>query len=79
MSEYAALAGRVRQALADLEHVVRRAEELMRKAQQTGDDGYLDGHFASARPKDQVPADWPSPSTDDALRSSQSFAYLRNT
>ena len=43
MSEYAALAGRVRQALADLEHVVRRAEELMRKAQQTGDDGYLDG------------------------------------
>ena len=43
MKEYSALAGRIRQALADLGRVVERAEELMDKAQQTGDDGYLDG------------------------------------
>ncbi len=43
MKEYAALSGRIRQALLDLERVVQRAEELMAKAQRTGDDGYLDG------------------------------------
>ncbi|MFQ5904716.1 MAG: hypothetical protein ACE5JO_13605 [Candidatus Binatia bacterium] len=43
MKPLAVLAGRIRQALADLERVVRRAEELMEKARRTGDDGYLDG------------------------------------
>jgi hypothetical protein len=43
MTAYTVLGGRVRQALADLERVVDRAEELLGKAQQSGDDGYLDG------------------------------------
>lgn len=43
MREYSALAGRIRQALADLGRVVERAEELVDKAARTGDDGYLDG------------------------------------
>jgi len=41
--EYVALAGRIRQATADLERVVSRTEYLMEKAQRTGDDGYFDG------------------------------------
>jgi len=43
VKEPAALAGRIRQALADLERVVSRAEELIGKARRSGDDGYLDG------------------------------------
>jgi len=43
MKPYAALAGRVRQAMIDLKRVVDRAEELLEKANRTGDDGYLDG------------------------------------
>jgi hypothetical protein len=43
MNSYSALSGRIRQALTDLERVVVRAEELLGKAQQSGDDGYLDG------------------------------------
>lgn len=43
MNTYSVLAGRIREALNDLERVVRRAEELMSKAQQLNDDGYLDG------------------------------------
>lgn len=43
MNHYAALAGRVRQSVTELARVVDRAEELMRKAQHSGDDGYLDG------------------------------------
>ena len=42
-SELMALAGRIRRIVSDLEQVVRRAESLMHKAKQTGDDGYLDG------------------------------------
>jgi hypothetical protein len=42
-ADYAALAGRIRQALTDVERVVHRAEFLMDKAQRSGDDGYLDG------------------------------------
>ena len=38
--EYAALAGRIREALAELERVIGRAEELADKAGRTGDDGY---------------------------------------
>mgnify|MGYP001569374725 CR=1 FL=1 len=41
--EYAALAGRIREALAELERVIGRAEELADKAEGTGDDGYWDG------------------------------------
>ena len=41
--EYAALAGRIREALAELERVIGRAEELADKAGRTGDDGYWDG------------------------------------
>ena len=40
---YAALVGRIRQSLVDLERVVSRAELLMDKMRRTGDDGYLDG------------------------------------
>ncbi len=43
MSRYIGLAGRIQQALADLERVVSRAEALLEKAKRTGDDGYLDG------------------------------------
>lgn len=43
MNTYAVLAGRIREALSDLERVVRRAEDLLSKAQQRNDDGYLDG------------------------------------
>lgn len=43
MTSYSVLAGRLREALSDLERVVRRAEELLSKAQQHNDDGYLDG------------------------------------
>lgn len=43
MNHYAALAGRIRQSMTDLARVVDRAEDLMRKAQHSGDDGYLDG------------------------------------
>ncbi|HBY94675.1 MAG: hypothetical protein M5U01_01930 [Ardenticatenaceae bacterium] len=43
MREYSTLAGRIRQALADVERVVNRAEELLAKARRTGDDGYMDG------------------------------------
>jgi hypothetical protein len=42
-TDYAALAGRIRQALIDVGRVVYRAELLMDKAQRSGDDGYLDG------------------------------------
>ncbi len=41
--ECAALAGRIRESLAELEQVIQRAEELAAKAQRTGDDGYWDG------------------------------------
>ena len=40
---YAALAGRIQQSLVDVERLVSRAERLMNRAQQSGDDGYLDG------------------------------------
>ena len=40
---YAALAGRIKQSLIDLERVVNRTEMLLDKAKHTGDDGYLDG------------------------------------
>jgi hypothetical protein len=40
---YAALAGRIRQSLLDLERVVRRAVDLMDKASLSGDADYLDG------------------------------------
>ncbi len=42
-TQYTVLAGRIQQALVDLERVVKRAESLFDKAQQSGDDGYLDG------------------------------------
>jgi len=42
-SEVIALAARIRRVVFDVEQVVRRAESLMQKAEQTGDDGYLDG------------------------------------
>jgi hypothetical protein len=41
--DWAALAGRIRQSLIDLEHVAARAEQLMARYHQSGDDGYLDG------------------------------------
>ncbi len=41
--ELTALAERIREALADLERVVSRAEQLRDKAIRTGDDGYWDG------------------------------------
>ena len=40
---YAALAGRIRQSMLDLERVVARAASLMGKAETSGDDDYLDG------------------------------------
>ena len=43
MTTYATLAGRIQEALSDLVRVVLRAEELLNKAQQYNDDGYLDG------------------------------------
>ena len=42
-ADYVALAGRIRQALLDIEHLVNRAESLMDKALRSGDDGYWDG------------------------------------
>ena len=42
-TDYAALAGRIRQSLLDIVRVVSRAESLLDKAQRSGDDGYLDG------------------------------------
>jgi len=41
--EYAALASRIREELLELKKVVDRSETLMTRAQDTGDDGYLDG------------------------------------
>ncbi|MGH2521033.1 MAG: hypothetical protein ACRDH2_00895 [Anaerolineales bacterium] len=41
--QYAALAGRIRNLLLDVERVVNRAEVLQEKALRTGDDGYWDG------------------------------------
>ncbi|MDO9300731.1 MAG: hypothetical protein Q7T89_05075 [Anaerolineales bacterium] len=43
MSDYAALASRIRIALQDVNHNVRRALELSAKARTIGDDGYWDG------------------------------------
>lgn len=43
MTIYSVLAGRIHEALSDFERVVHRAEELLNKAQQHNDDGYLDG------------------------------------
>jgi hypothetical protein len=43
MSDYAALASRVRIELQDVNHNVRRALELSAKARTSGDDGYWDG------------------------------------
>ncbi len=43
MRPYSVLAGRIAQALADLDRVVSRAEMLRQKAEQSGDDGYYDG------------------------------------
>lgn len=40
---YPALAGRLGQILLDVEGVTLRASQLLKKAQQSGDDGYLDG------------------------------------
>jgi len=43
MSDYAALASRIRIALQDVNHNVRRALDLSVKARTSGDDGYWDG------------------------------------
>ncbi|MEW6218551.1 MAG: hypothetical protein AB1634_03335 [Thermodesulfobacteriota bacterium] len=43
MRDATALAARIQQALVDLDRVVARSQELLAKAQRTGDDGYLDG------------------------------------
>lgn len=43
MSRYAALAGRIRTNLRDIQNTVDRACLLSEKALQTGDDGYWDG------------------------------------
>lgn len=43
MSDFAALASRIRTSLGDVEMSVERALELSRKAQTSGDDGYWDG------------------------------------
>lgn len=43
MSEIAALDGRVRQALLDIERVVERATSMLQKARVTQDDDYYDG------------------------------------
>lgn len=43
MSDYAALASRIRTSLKDVEKSVARALELSQKADTTGDDGYWDG------------------------------------
>jgi hypothetical protein len=43
MSQYAALASRIRVALQDVELSVRRSFELGGKAKTSGDDGYWDG------------------------------------
>jgi len=42
-ADYAALAGRIRQSLLDLDRIVGRAELLQEKAQRSGDSDYLDG------------------------------------
>ena len=46
-TDFIALAGRMRRVLLDIKQVVARAEFLMDKAQQSGDDGYLDGEDRS--------------------------------
>lgn len=43
MSRYAALAGRIRTSLIDVQNAVGRATLLADKAMKTGDDGYWDG------------------------------------
>jgi hypothetical protein len=43
MSKYISLAGRLREALVDLEEGVNRAIALGKKAAETNDDGYWDG------------------------------------
>jgi hypothetical protein len=43
VSDYAALAGRIRTSLADVRNSVDRAVQLSEKAKRTGDDGYWDG------------------------------------
>jgi hypothetical protein len=43
MSRYAALAGRIRTSLVDIQNAVERAIMLADKATKTGDDGYWDG------------------------------------
>ncbi len=43
MSPYAALAGRIRLMLTDLEGVIARTQLLLDKYMRTDDDGYLDG------------------------------------
>jgi hypothetical protein len=43
MSDYAALAGRIRLSLQDVNRSVGRSLELANKAKTTGDDGYWDG------------------------------------
>jgi hypothetical protein len=42
-TQYAALIGRMQQASLDIEQVVTRAEWLLEKVKQTGDDDYWDG------------------------------------
>ncbi len=42
MSQYISLIGQFRQDLTDLERIVERATTQVQKAQQTGDDNYLD-------------------------------------
>lgn len=42
-NDYSALAGRITQALKDLDSVVSRAELLVEKEAKSGDDAYLDG------------------------------------
>jgi hypothetical protein len=43
MSEYTALAGRIRISIQDVKNSVDRALQLSGKAQKSGDDGYWDG------------------------------------
>ena len=43
MSEYTALAGRIRTSLQDVKNTVDRSLQLSDKARKSGDDGYWDG------------------------------------
>ncbi len=43
MAQYGGLIGRISQERQDLTRIVERSGELLQKARDTGDDGYLDG------------------------------------